>query len=306
MHLFANMAFVYEITNNENAIYITHEYSTAYSLYLMKKKYVLVIHSQGPRVVEMMNLGEKTSFISRKIISYCEKKAIENAEHVYFPSNGARKEFLNSKYCPKCIIKKEEPLYNTIIYNPKEEIIQDVGEFNGITFLSIGTMTKAKGQDLTIKYIQEIAKNNINKNIRWICIGKGPLEKKINSISHSIKYDNLEIKMIRKVTYNQIQYLTRISDIYIMLHRISIFDLSTLEAMKNNNAIILSYTGGNIEFNKENNIFYTNKGLFDISKENIDRYKIINKNVYEKYFSVDNFKKRYINVIKELTDNIKK
>lgn len=41
-----------------------------------------------------------------------------------------------------------------------------------------------------------------------------------------------------------------------MLHRISIFDFATLEAMSQHSAIILSKIGGNLDFDMNSNIIF--------------------------------------------------
>lgn len=41
-----------------------------------------------------------------------------------------------------------------------------------------------------------------------------------------------------------------------MLHRISIFDFATLEAMSQHSAVILSKIGGNLDFNMNSNVIF--------------------------------------------------
>ena len=67
--LFGAAEFVRLKTKDDReTAYITHDYGSAFGLYLAGKKYVLVSHIQGARIEEKINFGEKFTFVSRKII----------------------------------------------------------------------------------------------------------------------------------------------------------------------------------------------------------------------------------------------
>ncbi len=71
--------------------------------------------------------------------------------------------------------------------------------------------------------------------------------------------------------------------------------------MMESKMVILSPTGGNFDFNKENNIIFTNDDTTNIfSREVLTAYGNKNKYIYEKYFSPNNFIKSYQSVIKDL------
>ncbi len=87
-----------------------------------------------------------------------------------------------------------------------------------------------------------------------------------------------------------------------MLHRISIFDLSTLEVMRKGKAIVLSNVGGNPEFNRKGNII-----LCDGPKQAATAFPVdlkslgsLNKEVYERCFSNEIFKKSYLEIFEDL------
>ena len=311
--LFSAIEFVKEKTKNDTAdtVYITHDYGSAFGLYLLGKKYALISHIQGSRVEEKINFGEKFSFVSKKVIQYVEKTAMKNAYCVCYPSNGAYEYFCRSKL--KTISKKEfkkgDVLYNTLYYIPKEEKIENIEKNTDyLTFLSVGQFTVAKGMDRHPKFFEELLKTT-EKKIRYIMVGRGPLEQEIiRSLDNLRKtYKNFHFIHIQGCTYSQIQYLQSISDIYLMLHRISIFDLATLEVMKKGKCIILSNVGGNKEFDKDNNIlFFENdfsQTVQDLQKVNINEIGEKNKKVYERYFSPENFKNSYLKLIENLSQN---
>lgn len=305
--LYAAIAFVFEKTKYEkDKLYVCHDYATAYGLALLKKKYILVIHSQGTRVDEKITLGEPMTMHERKVIMSCEKVAIENALVVSFPSKGAEKSYFSSKYCLVNIVKSNiaQPLYNTVYYTPKLSKISNlVDKKDTITFASIGTITEAKGQDRVCEFFDHFLAVHNQQKIRWICIGKGPkqdvIEQKINELER--KYPNFECVRYDKLNFAQVQYVLSISQIYIMLQRTAIFDLSILEAMNRNCALILSEVGGNIEFNVCNNVLFSTEKAdlkYEITnKAVLTNLRDLNKKAYEIKFSNRHFKEEYEKII---------
>lgn len=243
----------------KNTVYITHDFATAFGLYLLKKKYTFVCHTQGPKLEEKYNFNEHVSFINKLIISYCEKKSFINAFMTCFPSDGAQRYFFESKYClfSKNKINLGPSLYNTLSFSPPKKNINNLDEDNNIiTFYSIGSLTFAKGIDQIPNFLENYL--ILCRKLRYILVGDGPLRENIlNELNRlKLKFENFEFFYFEKCSYGQILNIHSISNVYIMLQRISIFDLSTLEAMKYGNMIILSAVGGNFDFNKNNNILY--------------------------------------------------
>jgi glycosyltransferase involved in cell wall biosynthesis len=299
MQLWTAMVFIYDKAKDKSGVFITHEIFSAYALALLKKKYVLVLHSQGSKVHEMTALGEKTTAVTRYIINKCEEMALKGAYKVYFPSLGARLSFLkDTNYKGNNI--SEMPLYNTVYAHPEfvphETLIRDD---NYITLISIGTMTESKGQDQSLKYVKKLASSS-DKKIRWLCVGKGPLKNKVVSEANDAmeQYSNLDIIFLEKVPYPTVKYLLSISDIYLMLHRVSIFDLATLEAMETGLMLILSRIGGNLEFNVCNNVKYDDEN-FNLDANEIEKYKQLSLEAF-KTFNNESFKKIYHKVFDDL------
>lgn len=102
-------------------------------------------------------------------------------------------------------------------------------------------------------------------------------------------------------------YLQEISDVYLMLHRISIFDLATLEMMNRAKTVVLSDIGGNREFNKENNIILWQKDYRKTASEilntDLQQKGKLNKKVYNKYFSHTPYKEKYTELLNLLVYN---
>ena len=80
-----------------------------------------------------------------------------------------------------------------------------------------------------------------------------------------------------------------------MLHRTSIFDLATLEAMNEGCLVVLSRTGGNIEYNVCGNILFQDEDWMPAVLDNEGRASWGRKNMeaFVSHFSPDEFARRY-------------
>ena len=161
--------------------------------------------------------------------------------------------------------------------------------------------------DLVPYFLQKYYRQT-NKKIRWIVVAGGitTLEEEIQKTVDNMCMQGVDLEYVaisERITHSQIFYLFNISDVYIMLHRLSIFDFSTLEAMINEMPIILSDIPGNQEFNLDDNIYLYNDNScmedIDIYIEKRNEIGKRNKNVYDKHFSVSEFKKLYSKYINE-------
>ncbi|MDR0484416.1 MAG: glycosyltransferase family 29 protein [Alphaproteobacteria bacterium] len=313
--LWGGVKFSYKKAKKEyNAVYITHDYATAFGLALLGKKYVYIHHLQGSRVEEALAQGRGVSKISEKIIQYCEKIAFKKAFCVCFPSNGASEEFLKSSLAK---VKRNEftlgnILYNTLYAKPNPEPIEGIfPEKDYLTFLSIGQLSYLKGIDRCVEFFTELLKKDNSKKYRYILVGKGVLQDKILLELNNLKekYKNFSFIHLPQVSYPNILYLQEIADIYIMLHRKSIFDLATLEAMSLKKVVILSNTGGNKDFNKLNNIIMFDnenysKVVEDFLNADLEGLSLANGYVYSAWFDNDSFIKNYHNIINKLLSPI--
>ncbi len=312
--LWGGALFAIQHTADEkNTIYVTHDYGTAFGLYLMGKNYVYVNHLQGPRLEEKTNFGEKFSEKSAKIIQQCEKLVCENACYVCFPSIGAAEYFENSNY--QCVdlskYRRGPVLYNTLYASPSPEKIDNIEkDENSITILSVGQLTYAKGIDQCVDTIAEVLKKT-EKKVRWIIVGKGPLKDEILEKCEIVKsqHEYFEYIHIEKCVYQEMLYLQDISDIYMMRQRISIFDLTTLELMRKGKIIVLSDVGGNPEFNIDNNIILHRGNDIEVAinilesiEKDTGKY---NLEIFEKHFSNKCFVDSYQNMFEKMLEDVK-
>ena len=205
------------VKDEEDTIYIKHDYGTAFGLYLMGKNYVYINHLQGPRLEEKTNFGEKFTEKSAMLIKECEKLVCDNAIYVCFPSIGAAEYFENSSF--QCVdfnkYRRGPVLYNTLYANPQAEKIEGIEKDESkITILSVGQLTYAKGIDQCIDTVEELLKLS-DKKVRWLIVGKGPLKNEILGKCNDLadNYNNFEYIHFEKCVYQQMLYLQDVSDV---------------------------------------------------------------------------------------------
>lgn len=297
--------------NDEQTVYIVHDICSAFGLAVNGKNYVLVYHNQGELVYEWRNFGDIVSYEEEQLMKQIEMVSIQNAAYVCFPSRGAELFFWRSwdiEHIPQ--YSKGGTLYNCLV----EDDLINVRELNDLkkeddvyTILSIGQMTSAKGMDRVPAFIKDLA-DQTNRKIRWIVVADGSLKKEVLHRIKQVTEVNCKVSYVQfdRLPHSSVNYLFQISDAYLMLHRISIFDLSTLEAMYNNLVIMLSDIPGNREYNVNSNIIMISEEA-DYQKiaEQINAYKGNNREVYDKEFSVDRFRERYIDMMSLMLEKCK-
>lgn len=293
--------FLFKCLYKNDTYFFTHDITSGWFLSLLRKRYSLVYHSQGPSIEESMNLGKKYGKLSGCFLRYRERMAFTHANTLHFPSMGAAEMYFDSKYaaCSREEVNLCKPLYNII----PQAIVQKPKDFpldkdeNILTFFSLGTLTIAKGQDQTVEFIAEFVKY-YKKPIRYIFVGKGPLKKMLIKRLDEIKsgYPFFTYCFFDALPHDTVMYLHQISDVYIMLHRISIFDFATLEAMSQGSAVVLSRIGGNPEFNRNDNVVFAEDALKDMKKfaeTDFLALKKKNEDVFRRDFSEEAFRKQY-------------
>ncbi len=293
------------LIDNDVVYYVTHDIESAAILSDMKKPYSLVYHNQGPIVLEQLNFGTPLSSDQIVFGQEMERKAFTGAKTLHFPSSGAAEMYFNNQYasCSKDEVCMAEPMYNTIPESDIKPIFNLKEDHKVLTFFSLGTLTKAKGQDQSMQFIEAFLKANMSIKVRYIVVGRGPLQKEICEKGETLMnmYDNFTFLYYDSLTHSEVMYIHKISDVYLMLHRLSIFDFATLEAMSLHTALVLSSVGGNIDFNKNHNVIFASGDYSDaiskLSIRMIDEMKERNYSVFNDYFSSNAFADAYRQMI---------
>ena len=302
---------------NNNDIYIFHEIESA-SVFLKLfnfKNNLLVYHQQGSIYYELKSFTKVSSFFLKFFLDHILLYTFEKIVYIGFPSFGAYKALLNTsnnKKINKCLKgKKVTIFYNGFTEEKKLENIKHEPLFDikikeklkdcELSFITVAALNEAKGVERIPQYLYKIKKTG--KNIIWILIGDGIKAKEIekNIKKYELKENVFWIK--KRLPHSDILYLFNLTDFYILFHRFSIFDFSTIESMAYGNIPILSNVGGNKEIIiKQNGLLVENFNNIDDFLKIItikDELKRLNRKLQKKYFSSYSFLERYSNFIEK-------
>lgn len=294
--------------SNKKTLFIAHDVWSAYQLAKRKLTYILSYHQQGSLVEELPSLGQYLSEKRIKKIIKMEKKAFLNASKIMFTSKGSLKSFLKTTKQTSADIDKikqnTEIVYNTcMLYEESlrpqefEDILIKQGG-NKKIILTVSSLSTFKGVDRIPKFLSEV--KDFKKEFIWVLCGDGHLENKIYAAikKYSLKDNFVHIK--RRLSQIELQYLYRNSYYYLMMHRLSIFDMATLEAMSNGCIPLLTYVGGNIELNRSNNIIFVNENdKITLRSDNkfLSQKGKQNKEIFNEFFGPETLLKGYLRII---------
>ena len=287
--------------------YLFHDVDSAYAflkVYNYPNSY-LVYHQQGGLYSEWKAFSGDNSKILRGYFDILLKYTLKEIRGLFFPSKGAEEVFLEDEPEFKELVTMKSGciLYNGFSICDKEKKyskkIEDI--FNGIgnckIFTTIASLNYAKGVERIPQYLSKVKEEDIP--FKWIVLGDGSrassLEKEISMYD---LWDNT-IWIREYIEHDDVLAILSRSDFYIMFHRWSIFDYSTIEAMSLGAIPILTPVGGNKEVIDDKEQI----GLFvydfsDISglRNVMENYEIIKSNCinFEKEkFSEKRFLERY-------------
>ncbi len=304
-----------QVLLSSNDSIIIHDIEAAYAFCKVTNniKFALVYHQQGSLYSEWESIHNQKSYILSRYMSRIQRKIFEQAEIVGFPSFGSvnelKKTIGTSEYL-HCLQQKIKILYNGFdaVYNFGETQYADdvLGKImdNERIFITVSTITKHKGVDRIPDFLGFLKKNNVS--FSWIIIGDGSAS---DEVFAGIKKNSIESNVIwekKPLPHGDVLKLLSKSHFYILLHRVSIFDFSIIEAMSYGVVPILTSTGGNLEM-----VIDGVNGLFIDEEEDYKKYlKCVNKSKYtdmqnkclefQKKYSVNSFLKSYL----DLTDSL--
>lgn len=318
-YILNNKAIAKSLQKNKKVLFICHDIGSAYGAYLLGCDYVIVYHQQGSLVNEIKASSMTMSNDEYEILQYIETVVFKNAYKVYFPSNGSLDVFKKTTLIGTSDLKSvnfsDYALYNTICSVDKRVNIADVLKELNIAelynthkeiFISVADFNFDKGVDRIPDFLSKYVKKT-GKEIVWIAIGNASNQELFNSLNQKKEYWSFEAHLYgNRIEHDRVLELYEWADYYIMLHRNSIFDLATLEAMRAGDAVILSDSKSNYEFNKENNVLIVNDMQLDdainqMLNMDLKEWKRHNKLVFNKYFSQEKFTENYISMLNDFT-----
>ena len=201
----------------------------------------------------------------------------ERFDKIFAVSNECKKKL--DEIIP-AVRNKSEVLFNIV----SEDLINEMSEsyvdfddnYKGIKIITVGRLSKEKGQDLAIKALAKLKKDRYD--VKWYCIGEGNSRREFEQL---IKEYNLENNfLLLGSTSNPYPYIKN-ADIYVQTSRHEGYCLTLAEAKALNKPIVTTNFIGAYEQikNNENGIIVScnENDLADAIRKLIDEKEICSK-----------------------------
>ena len=254
------LSFIYSYfkTKKKNDRYIYYKHVLK-SIPECKEKYDVAIAYAGPTEIidayisHKIKAEKKIAWVHFDISKHKINKKLynnlyERFDKIFAVSNECKKKL--DEIIP-AVRNKSEVLLNIV----SEDLINEMSESNidfddnykGIKIITVGRLSKEKGQDLAIKTLAKLKKDRYD--VKWYCIGEGNSRQEFEQL---IKEYNLENDfLLLGATSNPYPYI-KSADIYVQTSRHEGYCLTLAEAKALNKPIITTNFIGAYEQIKDN------------------------------------------------------
>ena len=303
---------------------VCHELGTAYGAHLLGVPYVLVYHQQGSTLQEMRSLGRVPTPHEAHVADRLERLVLENAQQVFFPSLGAREAYRSTSRIDEAghVRFADHALYNTVSAvdhaedeRDREALLRTVvhelrlpaKDATTDVFVSVGDFNSDKGLDRVPALLERYAELT-GRQVVWVAVGAAGDHAQFVAFRDAQKGKRFTARLLgERMTHDRLLALLDYADYYVMLHRSSIFDLATLEAMRAGKALVLSPVGGNLEVDLDGNVLFVDEDTVDdacrvIESRDRAAWGERNRRVFEDHFSLEHFAERYRAMLDEQLD----
>ena len=270
---------------NDRYIYYKHVLK---SIPECKEKYDAAIAYAGPTEIidayisHKVKAEKKIAWVHFDISKHKINKKLynnlyERFDKIFAVSNECKKKL--DEIIP-AVRNKSEVLFNIV----SEDLINEMSEsyvdfddnYKGIKIITVGRLSKEKGQDLAIKALAKLKKDRYD--VKWYCIGEGNSRQEFEQL---IKEYNLENDfLLLGATSNPYPYIKN-ADIYVQTSRHEGYCLTLAEAKALNKPIVTTDFIGAYEQikNNENGIIVScnENDLADAIRKLIDEKEICSK-----------------------------
>ena len=270
---------------NDRYIYYKHVLK---SIPECKEKYDAAIAYAGPTEIidayisRKVKAEKKIAWVHFDISKHKINKKLynnlyERFDKIFAVSNECKKKL--DEIIP-AVRNKSEVLFNIV----SEDLINEMSEsyvdfddnYKGIKIITVGRLSKEKGQDLAIKTLAKLKKDRYD--VKWYCIGEGNSRQEFEQL---IKEYNLENDfLLLGATSNPYPYIKN-ADIYVQTSRHEGYCLTLAEAKALNKPIVTTDFIGAYEQikNNENGIIVScnENDLADAIKKLIDEKEICSR-----------------------------
>lgn len=276
-------------------------------------KTVLVYHQQGSLYNEWKAFNAVDLPVYRRYLNKYSEAVYAKVRVLAFPSMGAKDSLVESEpYFEKVLSGRQiEVLYNGFTKPQLPQDSQKIRElrkalegFEGYKFATVSALNEAKGVERIPQYLAQIAKE---RSIRWVVVGNGV---KAGELEENIEKYGIADSVIwirDPMPHDDILKIFSMTDHYILFHRFSIFDYSTIEAMAYGNIPVLTPVGGNKEvILEENGVFVEDfadvSPFFERMQIPMDQLKQKNIQLQDRCFSDEAFLRRYQALVERLKE----
>ncbi|KAB2460689.1 glycosyltransferase [Bacillus sp. CH126_4D] len=218
-----------------------------------KNKYDIAIAYQGPTdiidyyIVNRVTSEKKISWIhfdvfQHKINTKLYEKLYDQMDNIYVVSQEAQKHLIEK--FPQ-VESKASVFLNIVLPDLINEMAKEKVEFDngykGIKIVTVGRLSKEKGQDLAIKVLSMLRKEGYE--VRWYCIGEGENREYYETLI--CKYNLKQDFLLLGSAINPYPYVNQ-SDIYVQTSRHEGYCLTLAEAKCLKKPIVTTnFTGAN-------------------------------------------------------------
>lgn len=300
----------------ESDVFICHDFRIAY-VFLNRfpgLKCAYVHHMQGSVYFEWHSETGLNSKPMKKLYDAIFCDICKKADMICFPSQGTEESIINSEPEMQNVVEntKRRYLYNGVSCPVIEDIkpwVDEISKLEGYKFVTIANLNAAKAVERIPEYLYHLRQNGVR--FTWVLVGNG-----VQAAAVAEKIDEYQLKdniiwKKERVEHLELMQLLSISDFYILFHRFSIFDLSTLEAMHYGNIPILTPVGGNKEMIIDDNGLlvsdFSDVGSFLEMLQSGNMKTMREKNMYIQKSMFDDraFLQRYADLCDEIVNRTK-
>ena len=298
---------------DDGDVYIFHDMQLAHP-FLKRypfKKTMLVLHCQGSYYNEWKAFTNRSFEPLHWYFTKRLKDIVAKLRYLGFPAKGAEETLIESDPELASIVRGIERKY---MYNgtdcPDIEVgscadwIEELRGYPGYKFATVAALNAAKAVERIPQYLGALKQAGID--FKWILIGQGV---KADEVQAEIKRAHIEENTVWVkdfISHDEILQLLSVTDFYILFHRQSVFDLSTLEAMHYGNIPILTPVGGNKDVILDDNGLFVSDfsdaaPLYTlIRNEDLEGLHKKNRDIQRLRFNDRSFLERYASLCDEL------
>ncbi len=286
-----------------------HEFMALFSF----PRTVLIYHQQGSLYNEWKAFNSFDLPAYRRYLNRYSAEVYEKVGVLAFPSMGAKASLIASEPDFEKVIdaRKIEVLYNgfskPVLPADSDAVARlrkKLEGFDGLRFSTVSALNEAKGVERIPEFLAQIRKSC---PLLWVLVGNGVKAQELEANIQKYHLEDAVIWIRDPMPHDDILKIFSMTDHYILFHRFSIFDYSTIEAMAYGNIPVLTPIGGNKEvIFKDNGVFVDDpsdvSGFLAQMERPMEQRKAQNRQIQNEYFSDEAFLRRYQALVERMKE----